>query len=103
MHKPVIISCRYVNKGYQYAYIRHFDGMEKGHVVAKLVEGRVNKVSAVYVDEDGHPKRGGGEVPDEVILREMPFKVRSKLLGVGTFGMRVCWGGGGRSGWLSRL
>ena len=29
----------------------------------------------VYMDDEGTPKKGGGETDPDVILRELPFKV----------------------------
>ena len=31
----------------------HFEGMETGDIVARVVEGRVNKVAVVQVDDEG--------------------------------------------------
>ena len=51
--------------------------METGDIVARVVEGRVNKVNVVHVDDEGNPRKGKGEVAPDIILREMPFKVTS--------------------------
>ena len=68
---------RYQKRGFVFGYISHYEGMETGDIVARVVEGRVNKVNVVQVDDEGNPKKGSGEVQPEIILREMPFKVRS--------------------------
>ena len=49
--------------------------METGDIVARVVEGRVNKVNVVHVDDEGNPRKAKGEVSPEIILRELPFKV----------------------------
>ena len=58
-----------------FGYISHYEGMETGDIVARVVEGRVNKVNVVQVDDEGGPRKGPGEVASEVVLRELPFKV----------------------------
>lgn len=63
-----------------FGYISHYEGMETGDIVARVVEGRVNKVNVVQVDDEGNTKKGAGEVQPEIILRELPFKVRSGAL-----------------------
>ncbi len=68
---------RYQKRGFVFGYISHYEGMETGDIVARVVEGRVNKVNVVQVDDEGNPKKGPGEVQPEIILREMPYKVRS--------------------------
>ena len=50
--------------------------MDSGNVTANVVEGKVNRVSVVYVDDNGNPKKSGGETPMEVVERELPFEVR---------------------------
>jgi hypothetical protein len=70
---------RYQKRGFLFGYISNFEGMETGDIVAKVVEGRVNKVSVVNVDDAGKPKRGKSEVSPEVVLREVPFKVRTTV------------------------
>lgn len=50
--------------------------MDSGNVTANVVEGKVNRVSVVYVDDSGNPKKSGGETPMEVVERELPFEVR---------------------------
>ena len=67
---------RYQKRGYVFGYISHFEGMETGDICARVVEGRVNKVAVVPVDEEGVPRGRPGEIQPEVILRELPFKVR---------------------------
>ena len=59
-----------------FGYISHFEGMETGDILARVVEGRVNKVQVVPVDEEGVPRGRPGEIRPEVILRELPFKAR---------------------------
>ena len=36
---------------------------------------KVNRVRVVYMDDEGNPKKAGGETDPDVILRELPFKV----------------------------
>lgn len=60
-----------------FGYISHFDGMDTGKIIAHVTEGKVNRVSVVYMDDEGNPKKGGGETDPDVVLRELPFKVRS--------------------------
>lgn len=50
--------------------------MDSGNINANVVEGKVNRVNVVYVDDNGNPKKGGGETPNEVVERELPFHVR---------------------------
>ena len=50
--------------------------MDSGNVTANVVEGKVNRVSVVYVDDNGNPKKSGGETRMEVVERELPFEVR---------------------------
>jgi hypothetical protein len=69
------LECRYQKRGYVFSYISHYEGLETGDITARVVEGRVNKVSVVQVDDEGNPKRGAGEVPANIVLRELPFKV----------------------------
>jgi hypothetical protein len=72
--------CRYQKRGFVFGYISHYEGMETGDIVARVVEGRVNKVNVVQVDDEGNTKKGAGEVQPEIILRELPFKVWSGTL-----------------------
>lgn len=72
--------CRYQKRGYVFGYISHYEGMESGDVTARVVEGRVNKVNVVQVDDEGNPGRGTGEVPSNIIIRELPFKVHRPLI-----------------------
>ncbi len=51
--------------------------MDSGNINANMVEGKVNRVNVVYVDDNGNPKKTGGETPMEVVERELPFQVRS--------------------------
>ncbi|BDA41547.1 Protein TOC75, chloroplastic [Coccomyxa sp. Obi] len=69
-----IVEGWYQKRGFVFGYISHYEGMETGDIVARVVEGRVNKVNVVQVDDEGNPKKGAGEVQPEIILREMPFK-----------------------------
>ena len=71
---------RYQKRGFVFGYISHYEGMETGDIVARVVEGRVNKVNVVHVDDEGNPRKGKGEVAPDIILREMPFKVTSSSL-----------------------
>ncbi len=50
--------------------------METGNIVARVVEGRVNKVQVVPVDDEGIPRVNAGEIKPDIILRELPFKAR---------------------------
>lgn len=72
---------RYQKRGFVFGYISHYEGMETGDIVARVVEGRVNKVNVVHVDDEGNPQKAKGEVSPEIILRELPFKV--SILGPG--------------------
>lgn len=49
--------------------------MDSGNVCCNVVEGKVNRVNVVYVDDNGNPKKGGGQTPAEVVERELPFQV----------------------------
>ena len=71
-------ACRYHDHGFVFAYIRDFEGMDSGKITANVVEGKVNRVSVVYVDDNGNPKKSGGETPMEVVERELPFLVSLK-------------------------
>lgn len=70
-----VLIARYHDHGFVFAYIRDFEGMDSGNVTANVVEGKVNKVNVVYVDDNGNPKKSGGETPMEVVERELPFHV----------------------------
>ena len=72
--------CRYQKRGFVFGYISHYEGMETGDIVARVVEGRVSKVNVVQVDDEGNTKKGAGEVQPEIIIRELPFKVWSGTL-----------------------
>ena len=48
--------------------------MDTGNIIAHVTEGKVNRVSVVYMDDEGNPKKGGGETDSNVVLRELPFK-----------------------------
>jgi len=71
---------RYQKRGYVFGYISHFEGMETGNIVARMVEGRVNKVQVVPVDDEGIPRVNAGEIKPDIILRELPFKARRPAL-----------------------
>ena len=66
---------RYQKRGFVFGYISHYEGMETGDIVARVVEGRVNKVNVVHVDDEGNLRKAKGEVSPDIILRELPFKV----------------------------
>lgn len=66
---------RYQKRGFVFGYISHYEGMETGDIVARVVEGRVNKVNVVHVDDEGNPRKTQGEVSPAIILRELPFRV----------------------------
>lgn len=55
-----VIEGWYQERGYAYSYITHFDGMEGGHVVANVTEGKVNSVKVVPVDDNGNPTDQSG-------------------------------------------
>lgn len=61
--------------------------MDSGNVTANVVEGKVNKVNVVYVDDNGNAKKNGGETPKEVVERELPFQVSLNLVNAHAF----CW------------
>jgi outer membrane protein assembly factor BamA len=50
-----LIESYYQSRGMSYSYITHFDGMEGGHIVANVVEGRVRNARVVSVDDQGKP------------------------------------------------
>ncbi|DBA96635.1 hypothetical protein WJX77_012422 [Trebouxia sp. C0004] len=68
-----VVEKWYHDHGFVFAYIRDFEGMDSGHINANVVEGKVNRVNVVYVDDNGNPKKDGGETPVEVVQRELPF------------------------------
>ena len=76
----LLVACRYQKRGFVFGYISHYEGMETGEIVARVVEGRVNKVGVVHVDDEGNPRKDAGEVAPDVILRELPFKARHLCL-----------------------
>ena len=61
------------------SYIRTFDGLLSGEVVAKVVEGRVNTVNVMFVDDEGNEKKRGNATPHSFIRRELSFVVRLHL------------------------
>lgn len=69
-----VVEGWYQDRGYVFGYISHFDGMDTGKIIAHVTEGKVNRVAVVYMDDEGNPKKGGGETDPEVVLRELPFK-----------------------------
>lgn len=73
-HIKNIVEGWYADRGYVFGYISHFDGMETGNIIANVVEGRVSSVQVVRVDDQGNPVKGKGQVPTDVIMRELPFK-----------------------------
>ncbi|KAL0049777.1 hypothetical protein WJX82_009734 [Trebouxia sp. C0006] len=68
-----VVEKWYHDHGFVFAYIRDFEGMDSGNINANVVEGKVNRVNVVYVDDNGNPKKGGGETPVEVVERELPI------------------------------
>lgn len=66
---------RYRKQGYSYCYVTQVDGMETGNLKVKLLEGRVGKVSITQVNSEGKPTGKIGNIPEHVILREIPFAV----------------------------
>ena len=67
---------RYQDRGYIMSYIRTFDGLLSGNVVAKVIEGRVNSVKVMFVDDEGNEKKRGNATPHSFIRRELSFVVR---------------------------
>eukprot|EP00803_Ostreobium_quekettii_P009719 evm.model.scf_343.9 EVM.evm.TU.scf_343.9 scf_343:69595-74279(+) len=63
----------YQERGYIMCYIKQFDGLETGKVSARVVEGRVNKVKVVFVDEEGNEKKHGNATPESMVRREVLF------------------------------
>lgn len=57
------------------SYIKAFEGLDSGNVVAKVVEGRVNKVKVMYVDESGNERKRGNATPESYVRRELAFVV----------------------------
>lgn len=49
--------------------------METGNLKVKLLEGRVGKVGVTQVNADGKPTGKPGNIPEHVLLREVPFSV----------------------------
>lgn len=84
-----IATARYHDHGFVFAYIRDFEGMDSGNVTANVVEGKVNKVNVVYVDDNGNPSKSGGETPMEVVERELPFQVSLYRLHVQHIGAHI--------------
>lgn len=68
-----IVEKWYQDRGFIMSYIKQFDGLETGNVVAKVVEGRVNNVKVVYVDDEGQEKKKGNSTPESYVLRELSF------------------------------
>lgn len=56
-------------------YIKQFEGLETGRVTAKVVEGRVNKVKVIFVDDEGNEKKHGNATPESMVRRELLFAV----------------------------
>ena len=71
--------CRYQERGYIMSYIRSFDGLRTGDVVANVVEGRVNNVKVMFVDDEGNEKKRGNATPTSFIRRELSFLVSQCL------------------------
>lgn len=63
----------YQDRGYIMSYIKAFDGLETGNVVARVVEGRVNKVKVMYVDDVGNERKKGNATPESYVRRELSF------------------------------
>ncbi|GMH32188.1 hypothetical protein BSKO_00022 [Bryopsis sp. KO-2023] len=68
-----IVEKWYQDRGFIMSYIKQFDGLETGNVVAKVVEGRVNKVKVLYVDDEGQEKKKGNATPESYVRRELSF------------------------------
>ena len=73
-HSEILLD-RYRKQGYSYCYVTQVDGMETGNLKVKLLEGRVGKVSITQVNSEGKPTGKIGNIPEHVILREIPFAV----------------------------
>lgn len=57
------------------SYIRSFDGLRTGDLVANVVEGRVNTVKVQFIDDEGNEKKRGNATPHSFIRRELSFVV----------------------------
>lgn len=64
-------------------YIKQFEGLETGRVNAKIIEGRVNKVKVVFVDDEGNEKKHGNATTESMVRRELLFMVGAAWLRVG--------------------
>ena len=62
------------------SYIRSFDGLRSGDIVANVVEGRVNNVKVMFVDDEGNEKKRGNSTPHNFIRRELSFVVSERYL-----------------------
>eukprot|EP01025_Chloroclados_australasicus_P034661 TRINITY_DN3540_c0_g2_i1.p1 TRINITY_DN3540_c0_g2~~TRINITY_DN3540_c0_g2_i1.p1 ORF type:complete len:699 (-),score=90.17 TRINITY_DN3540_c0_g2_i1:73-2169(-) len=69
-----IVEGWYQKHGYALSFVRDFDGLDSGNIVARVVEGKTNQVKIVRVDEDGTPVKGPKQYPDHIIQRELPFQ-----------------------------
>eukprot|EP01024_Parvocaulis_polyphysoides_P006314 TRINITY_DN1166_c1_g1_i2.p1 TRINITY_DN1166_c1_g1~~TRINITY_DN1166_c1_g1_i2.p1 ORF type:complete len:573 (-),score=95.89 TRINITY_DN1166_c1_g1_i2:1206-2924(-) len=69
-----IVEGWYQKHGYALSFVRDFDGLDSGNIVARVVEGKTNQVKIVRVDEEGSPVRGPQQYPDNIIQRELPFQ-----------------------------
>jgi outer membrane protein assembly factor BamA len=69
-----IIEGYYQERGFAYSYITHFEGMEGGHVVANVSEGKVKSVKVVPVDDVGNLTETG-----ELSLHMIEQDVRNTL------------------------
>jgi len=69
------VNFRYQDRGYIMSYIRNFSGLHTGNVTANVVEGRVNQVKVMFVDEEGNEKKKGNATPQNFVKRELSFVV----------------------------
>lgn len=65
---------RYQKRGFVFGYISHYEGMETGDIVARVVEGRVNKVNVVHVDDEGNPARARAKWPQTSSFARCPSR-----------------------------
>lgn len=55
------------------------EGIDTGHLKVKVLEGRVGAFRVTPVDAEGKPTEQPGNVPQHIILREIPFQVITVL------------------------
>ncbi|GBG61930.1 hypothetical protein CBR_g26093 [Chara braunii] len=62
----------YHDKGFVFAQVVVFDGMDTGELVAKIQEGYISKVRMVFTDAVGNPAPQPGSTKWHVVERELP-------------------------------